>query len=111
MEVTVNEYKNCDVVVAKGRIDSQTAPKLAEAMDSITGKGRYKIVFDMSDVEFISSAGLRVMISTQKKCRRYNRGELVLACVPERVYKALDLAGFVQLFKMYDNTTEAVANI
>jgi len=111
MEVTVTEYKNCDLIKANGRIDSATAPQLGEAMDSVTDKGRYKIVFDLSDVEYMSSAGLRVLISTQKTCKRYNRGELVLASLPERVYNALDLAGFVQLFRIYDDLTEAVANI
>jgi anti-sigma B factor antagonist len=111
MEVTVTEYKNCDLIKATGRIDSATAPQLAEAMDAVTDKGRYKIVFDLSDVEYMSSAGLRVLISTQKTCKRYNRGELVLASLPERVYNALDLAGFVQLFRIYDDLTEAVANI
>lgn len=111
MEVTVTEYKNCDLIKATGRIDSATAPQLAEAMDSVTDQGRYKVVFDLSDVEYMSSAGLRVLISTQKTCKRYNRGELILACLPERVYNALDLAGFVQLFRIYDDLTEAVANI
>jgi anti-sigma B factor antagonist len=111
MEVTVTEYKNCDLIKAAGRIDSATAPQLAEAMDSVTDQGRYKVVFDLSDVEYMSSAGLRVLISTQKTCKRYNRGELILACLPERVYNALDLAGFVQLFRIYDDLTEAVANI
>jgi anti-sigma B factor antagonist len=111
MEVSVTEYKNCDLVKASGRIDSSTAPQLADAMDSITERGKFKIVFDVSDVEYMSSAGLRVLISTQKTCKRYNRGELVLACLPERVYNALDLAGFIQLFSIYDDLTEAVASI
>ena len=111
MEVTITEYKNCDVLKASGRIDSQTAPQLSDSMDSITGAGRYKIVFDMGEVEYMSSAGLRVLISTQKTCKRYNRGELILACLPERVYNALDLAGFVQLFSIYDDLTEAVGNV
>jgi len=111
MEVSVTEYKNCDLVKASGRIDSSTAPQLADAMDSITERGKFKIVFDVSEVEYMSSAGLRVLISTQKTCKRYNRGELVLACLPERVYNALDLAGFIQLFSIYDDLTEAVASI
>jgi len=111
MEVTTTQYKRCDVVKATGRIDSATAPKLAEALDAITGAGRYKIVLDLSEVEFMSSAGLRVLISTQKNCKRYNRGELVLSIVPKRIYDALELAGFVPLFKFYDNTLDAVANL
>ena len=108
MEIVTKEFKRCDLVEAVGRIDSNTAPNLAEAFAAINEVDRYRIVFDMSDVDFISSAGLRVLINTQKTCKRWNRGELVLACVPERVHAALDLAGFVPLFKFYDNVVEAV---
>jgi anti-sigma B factor antagonist len=111
MEITTTEYKHCDLIKASGRIDSGTAPQLAETMDSITDRGRYKIVFDLADVEYMSSAGLRVLISTQKTCKRYNRGEIILACIPKRVYDALDLAGFIPLFRIYDDVTDAVGNI
>lgn len=110
MEITTIPYKHCDLIEASGRIDSATAPQLGEAMEAITNAGRYKIVFDMSKVEFMSSAGLRILISTQKTCKRYNRGEIILAVVPQRIYEALDLAGFVPLFKFYDNVLDAVGS-
>ncbi|NLG74364.1 MAG: STAS domain-containing protein [Chloroflexi bacterium] len=110
MEVSTTQYRHCDLVRAKGRIDSYTSPQLSEALDAILQAGRFKIVFDMDEVEYISSAGLRVLINTQKTCKRYNRGEVVLARVPERVYEALDLAGFVPLFKFFDDVTAAVGN-
>lgn len=110
MEVSTTQYRHCDLVRAKGRIDSYTSPQLSEAMEAILQAGRFKIVFDMDEVEYISSAGLRVLINTQKNCKRYNRGEVVLARVPERVYEALDLAGFVPLFKFFDDVTAAVGN-
>ena len=110
MEVTTTKYKHCDLVKASGRVDSATANGLADALDAITNDGRYKIVLDLSDVDYMSSAGLRVLISTQKTCKRYNRGEVMLALVPERIYEALDLAGFVPLFNFYDNVLDAVGN-
>jgi anti-sigma B factor antagonist len=108
MEITTTQYKSSDLVKANGRVDSYTAPDLDKALEEIINAGRYKIVLNMSDVEFISSAGLRVLISTQKKCKKFNRGELVLSAIPERVYTALDLAGFIPLFKITDNDTDAV---
>lgn len=108
MEVTTKQFKRCDLVTATGRIDSQTAPQLAEAFEDINEADRFKIVLDMSRVDFISSAGLRVLISTQKTCKRWNRGELVLAGVPQRVHEAMDLAGFLPLFKLFDEVVEAV---
>ncbi|MFM8322722.1 MAG: STAS domain-containing protein [Chloroflexota bacterium] len=111
MEIINTSYKHCDLVKVNGRIDSATSPQLAKALDEITEAGRFKIVLDLSEVEFMSSAGLRVLIGTQKTCKRYNRGEVVLAGVPKRIYDALELAGFVPLFKFHDNVLDAVGSI
>ena len=110
MEITTTQYKHCDLVKASGRVDSYTAPALADAFNKITDNGRYKIVFDMSDLDFLSSAGLRVLINTQKNSKRYNRGELVLVKIPENIYAALDLAGFIPLFKIYDDVLSAIGS-
>ena len=110
MEISFNEYKHCDLVKASGRIDSETAPELAAAFEKIMEEGRFKIVFDMEDVDFISSAGLRVLINTQKTCKRFNRGEMILANVPPNIYDAMDLVGFVPLFKFFDSTVDAVGH-
>ncbi len=110
MEITTTHYKHCVMVKVKGRVDSATASKLAETLNSLVGAGNFKIVLDLSEVDFMSSAGLRVLIATQKTCKRYNRGQLVLALVPKRIYDALDLAGFVPLFKFFDNLLDAVGS-
>lgn len=110
MEITTKKFKNCDMVIVNGRVDSNTAPQLTEALERITGDGRYKIVLDMSGLEYMSSAGFRALLSSQRVCRRYNRGEIILAVVPERVKEALELAGFTELFKTFDDAVEAVGN-
>ena len=110
MEVTTHPYKRCDVVAASGRVDSQTAPQLETVFQEILDAGRFNIVFDINDVDFVSSAGLRVMIAVQKTCKKWNRGELVLANVPQRIYETLDLAGFVPLFQIHDDVLEAVGS-
>jgi anti-sigma B factor antagonist len=110
MEFTTEQLKRCDLVKAAGRIDSQAAPQLAEALNAITEAGRFKIVLDMSGTDFISSAGLRVLIDVQKTCKRWNRGQLVLAAVPERIYETLDLTGFVPLFNIFDDVLHAVGS-
>ena len=110
MEITTKRFKNCDLVVVNGRVDSSTGPQLTEALEGITGDGRYKIVLDMSGMEYMSSAGFRALLSSQRVCKRYNRGEVVLAVVPERIKEALELAGFTELFKSFADTVEAVGN-
>jgi anti-sigma B factor antagonist len=110
MEIATREFKRCSVVGPSGRIDSTTAPQLAAILDEFIGEGQYNLVLDMSDVNFISSAGLRVLIDTQKKCQRLTRGALVLAEVPEPIYEAFDLAGLVALFEFYDDVLAAVGS-
>jgi anti-sigma B factor antagonist len=111
MDVTTQEYKHCDMLSVKGRVDSATAPQFSRALEAITHKGRYKIVVDMHELEYMSSAGFRALLAVQRDCKRYNRGEIVLASVPRRIHEALELAGFTELFKTYDDTLAAVGNI
>jgi anti-sigma B factor antagonist len=51
-----------------------------------------------------------VLINVQKTCKRWNRGELVLANVSQRIQETLDLAGFVPLFRFSDDVLEAVGS-
>jgi anti-sigma B factor antagonist len=110
MQIMNTPFKHCDLIKLEGRVDSSTAPQMAEALEAITNSGRYKIVLDLSGVTFMSSAGLRVLINAQKTCRRYNRGEVVLAAIPANIHSALDLAGFIPLFKIFDDTLTGVGN-
>jgi anti-sigma B factor antagonist len=110
MELSTSQFKHCDVVKVTGRVDSATAPKLAEELSRINDLGHFKIVLDFSNLEFISSAGLRVLISTLKNCKRYNRGDLVLAGLPANILSVFDLAGFTSIFKIYNDVLTAVGS-
>ncbi len=110
MEIITREFKHCDLVEIKGRLDSASTPQLNEKLNAILENGKYKLVLDLSQLEFISSAGLRVFVNTQKICKRYNRGEVVLANVPSNIYSSLDLVGFTSLFKIFDDVLTAVGN-
>ncbi len=110
MEIATRAFKRCAVIEVSGRIDSATAPELAEVLGELADEGQCSLVVDMRDVDFISSAGLRVLIDIQKRCQRRSRGRLVLAEVPTPIYEAFDLAGFVPLFDFYDEQVEAVGS-
>lgn len=110
MIVETKQLRRCDVVVAKGRIDTSTVKTLADALSEITNNGRYRIALNLKAVTFISSAGLGELIATQNTCKKLHRGELVLVEVPRRVSEVLDLAGLTPLFKIYDSELEAVGD-
>lgn len=108
MELSVQEFKHCDLIAIKGRVDSATAPQLAQAFEAANENGKYKLVIEMTDLEYMSSAGFRALLAAQRNCKKYNRGEVVLANVPDRIREALELAGFTELFKTFDDTLKAV---
>jgi anti-sigma B factor antagonist len=110
MDVTTTQFKHCDLVTVKGRVDSATSPKLTEAFDALLNDGHFKIVLDLSKVEYMSSAGFRAMLAALKSCKRYNRGDLYLADVPKQIREALDLTGMTSLFKIYTDVTTAVGS-
>jgi len=110
MEVTAKQLRRCDLVTAVGRIDTSTVKILSDALTEIKNAGRYKIVLNMRDVTYISSAGLSELIDTQNTCKQLNRGELILAEVPPRVREVLNLAGLTPLFRLFDAESDAVGS-
>ncbi len=64
----------------------------------------------MTGLEYMSSAGVRALLAAQRNSKKYNRGEVVLVNVPDRIREALELAGFTELFKTFDDTLTAVGH-
>ncbi|HTX91493.1 MAG TPA: STAS domain-containing protein [Anaerolineales bacterium] len=110
MEITSQAYKHCDLLKVQGKVDSYTAPDLTKAIEALNTQGRYKIVLDLGKLDYMSSAGFRALLVGQRNCKRYNRGEIVLASVPKRIMDALELTGFTPLFKIFSDITSAVGN-
>ena len=84
-------------VALEGRLDTTTAPKLEEelrgSVDGIT-----RLVFDVEKLEYISSAGLRVLLAMQKLMNR--QGEMVLQNVSEAVTETLEVTGFSDILRI-----------
>lgn len=110
MDIETSDYKRCTLIKTNGRIDGSNAPELAEALKALTDSGKYKIVFDMLEVNFMASAGWWVLIDTQKTCKQFGRGELVLANVEPGIQESLNLVGMGDYFKTYNDVTTAVGS-
>ena len=109
MEITTTSFKRCDLVKAVGRVDSNTAPELEKTFNEILDDGKTGIVFDMDQVDFISSRGLWVLLETQKACKRGN-GKLILVNVSDDMQQSLDLAGVKHFIDILDDETAAVGS-
>lgn len=111
MEITTKEFKRCIVLQTAGRIDHYSAPQLDKMLQNIIEEGKFKLVLDMTDVEFMSSAGWWVLIKAQKACKRFNRGEVVLVGLKEPIQESMDLVGIGPYFHSFANLLDAVGSI
>ncbi|MBO6108414.1 MAG: STAS domain-containing protein [Eubacterium sp.] len=75
-----------------GRLDTNTSPQLEELVDTSLD-GVEKLVFDMADLEYISSAGLRVLLAALQIME--DQGEMVLRNVGEEIMDVFEITGFI----------------
>ncbi len=108
MEIRTEKQEKGAVVHAGGRIDTAAAPSLEAELNRLIGEGQRKILLNFSNVPYISSGGLRVLLATAKKLRGENDSFSLCALNPE-VTKIMTLAGFNTIFSIYPTEGEAVA--
>lgn len=93
----------------EGRIDSNSAPEMETKLGDMVDAEKTQIILNLKDVEYMSSAGLRAMVSTLKKVKRVN-GDLRLCEPSARVHEVLRLAGLTSIFSIYNAQAEAVGS-
>ena len=93
------------IVTPEGQLDALTGPALSDLFQEKL-KAHKNLIIDFSKLEFLSSAGLRVLLSTVKDARRIG-GDLRLTGVKEDVGKVLSVSGFDRILKIYPDLQEA----
>lgn len=109
MNISIEDQEDVTVVSVTGSLDALTADQLVSAFSGVVTSGRTRLVAALADLEYTSSAGLRVLLSTLKEARQRG-GDLRLAAVQDRVHRVLDLSGFTGILKCYPDVTTAVAS-
>lgn len=109
MALTHKEYNRVDRLDINGRVDSDSVKTLEDKLNELVDNGRHNIIVDLSGVEFISSAGMRALVTGRKLCAQRN-GRLVLLSPSERVADVLNMTGLNSIFDSYDDPTEAVGS-
>ncbi len=93
--MTINKETNGNemVISLEGRLDTTTAPQLDEEIKKLDGVD--KLVIDLKQLEYISSAGLRILLSAQKVMNK--RGDMVIRNVSDVIREIFDVTGFVDI--------------
>lgn len=92
----INVEKNNEKAVLKieGRLDTVTAPQLENAINELPLDVK-ELVLDMAKLEYVSSAGLRVILSAQKKMSRLGGMKLLSVC--DAVMEVFEITGFIDI--------------
>jgi anti-sigma B factor antagonist len=108
MEITVKEFEQAELITINGRLDSVEAPRLVQTFEAANQRGKYKIVVDMSQLEYMSSAGFRALGDAQRNSKLHNGGEVLLVQVPGNIRDALEMVGFAGYFQTFDDVPSAL---
>lgn len=111
MEIKAETMKRCELVTVSGRVDSSTAPELEKVLLGLIQSGQKNIVVNLAGTDFISSAGLKALLSALMKVRKMiPAGDVVLAETQPGLKDSFDLVGFDRLFTFYEDNTRAVGS-
>ena len=81
-------------LIISGRLDTQTAPELEKELDAVLS-GLKELTFDMTNLEYVSSAGLRVILKAQKTMNA--QGSMKLTGVNDSIMEVFDITGFLDI--------------
>lgn len=110
MELHTTALDTVTEVAIKGRVDSTTADRLRDHLTAVIGGGVTRLVIDLKDVSYISSAGFRTLLITARSVAHVN-GKLALCGIGGEVKRLFDIASFTDLFTILTDRAAAVAAV
>jgi|SRR5688572_22659594 len=110
MDLREEQAEAGTVLKVKGRLDSTTSPLLGERLTAILGAAKARVLVDFSELEYISSAGFRVLLLAAKKADLHD-SRFALCGVQGKVRQLFDLGGFLDLFTISSTRDEGIATL
>lgn len=98
-----------DVVSVKfeGRLDAASVSVFERALQQLLSEKRARLVIDLANTSYISSSGMRALLTTRRQARAQG-GDVFLCCLSPRVRQIFDMIGFLSVFGVYDQVDQAV---
>ena len=97
LKVSLNKEGDTFTFIVEGRLDTLTSPQLEGEINNIIVEAK-KLVFDLAKLDYISSAGLRVLLGAAQQMD--GKGEMTLIHVSEAIREIFDVTGFIQIFNI-----------
>jgi anti-sigma B factor antagonist len=109
MNIDKKKSGKVEAISLEGRMDAYNSKEVYKFVNNVIAEGSIFLVINMAGVNYLSSSGLRVMLSSLKKLNKLG-GDLKLSTLQPYVLEVFEIAGFTQLFEIFDNEEEAVSS-
>lgn len=98
MEVTINRQDDKTIVVFAGRLDTPSSQEVSNALEPVVADAKGTIILDCSDLEYISSSGLRIFL-TVRKAAAAQGGSVIVKGMRDAIRNIFMMTGFLNLFQ------------
>jgi len=106
MDIGTRMHKDVTIVAFAGSLDSNTSPQAQQAVDDTLKAGATKMAIDCTSLDYISSAGLRVLLGAAKKLNA--AGGLRLFGLNQSVKEVFDISGFSKILAVFNTEADAL---
>jgi anti-anti-sigma factor len=110
MEITQKEENGIVSIAIKGRLDADSSMEAEKVVKDALGGEANRLLFNLGELEYLSSAGLRVLLSAAKEMRRRN-GKIVLCALNEFVKEIFEVSGFQSLIPITDSVESGIETL
>jgi stage II sporulation protein AA (anti-sigma F factor antagonist) len=98
------------VLSPAGRLDASAAPRLRQDIGNLLDQGIVNVVVNLSQVPYLSSSILRVLLTAHKQARQAG-GALAICCLQPQIMRVISLVGFDQILAICDTEAQAIATV
>ena len=107
MEIKQKEENGIVLIDIEGRLDADSSPEAEKVVKEALGGQSNRVLFSLGALEYLSSAGLRVLLSAAKEMRRRD-GKIALCSLNEFVKEIFEVSGFQSLIPIVDSVESGI---
>lgn len=110
MEIKANEIDGVNVVEISGRLDATSCTEADSFFNQLIAANKVNVLIDCKQLDYISSAGLRVFLSVAKQLKRLS-GKIGLAELNQNVNQIIEISGFTKIFPIFKESSEGTKKL
>ena|SRR6266566_7006075 len=110
MDISEDRKADAVILALSGKLDAMTAKTFEDKILGVINSGTQRLVVDLSQLEYVSSSGLRVLLLAAKRLQGTD-GKIVLCALKDQIRQVFDLAGFSSILRIYGSRDEAIKGL